>query len=667
MNLIANLHDYFLDEAKKSPMLLSDLANLEKYISESYSERSLIELIQNADDANANKFYITTLSKNTILVANNGDYFTEEDVKSLCRSGSSTKKRKSNTIGYRGIGFKSVVNYTNNVHLVSGNIKLTFSKEMTKNDLPNIDNVPLIRIPHEFKGDKFEKYINETISQGYTTIFIFETKIDSLIEEIKNFDETSLLFLRNLEFFKSKTNEFKEIHSKRTITEYGELILLTNNNTEKWLIITENISEEKINIAFLLNNENKAVKLDKTRSVIHSFMPTNNPFIIPCKINGDFSTDPSRTKIVIDDESTNTIYEISKLFSKIIINCLNNKNDDLRLISTISALNIEKYGIKNSKSINDLFIDELIKQLKSSLNGKKLLIQPDWLSESSFLELYKNSTDNLLITNSLNNKIYGIKELLLKLGFEEAQFNNAIDKASKNKYSEDTRVDLTVKAIEKTRFSTFKKDKDKINEAFLINTDKSIEKTKNTKEKASNNFISKVKNKIDDKNDLDAFAKKFNINYDGLKQEKEVDEENIIDEPKIVKFGKKASLTKWRSVEKNVTEIIKNWDTIKEAEDVSLMNLGYDTKAITNDGTELFFEIKSVNKLGDPLRLTNNEYSQAHLNKNKYYLVIASQQEDYIEVCFVKNPIKNLELTKRVVKWEWICDEYTGEYSKNYF
>lgn len=667
MSLIKNLHNYFLDEAKKSPMLLSDLASLEKYISESYSERSLIELIQNADDANATKFYISTLSNNAVLVANNGDYFTEEDVKSLCRSGSSTKKRKSNTIGYRGIGFKSVVNYTNNVHLVSGDVKLTFSKELTKHDLPNIDNVPLIRIPHKFKGDTFEKYINETISQGYTTIFIFETKLDSLIEEIKNFDETSLLFLRNLEVFTSKTDEFKEIHSKRTKEGDLELILLSANNEEKWLIFTEDISEDKINIAFLLNDDYKSVKLDKKRSVIHSFMPTSNPFIIPCKINGDFSTDPSRTKIVIDDESTNTIKEISKFFSKIIIACLNNKKDDLRLISTISAIDIGKYGIKNSKSINDLFVDELIKQIKLRLKGKKILIQPDWLSESSFLEMYGDSDDKLLITNSLNNEIYGIKDLLLKLGFEEAQFNNAINKASENKYSEDTRVDLTVKAIEKTRFTTFKKDKDKINDAYLINTDKSIEKTKNVDERVSNNFISKVKNKIDDENDLDAFAKKFNLNYDGLKQEKDLEDPIIHNEPKIVKFGKKASLTKWRSVEKNVTELIKNWDTIKEAEDVSLVNLGYDTKAITNDGEELFFEIKSVNKLGDPLRLTNNEYSQAHQNKNKYYLVIASQQEDYIEVCFVKNPIKNLELTKRVVKWEWVCDEYTGEYSKNYF
>ncbi len=61
MNLISQLHNQFLHEAKQSPILLSDLANLEKYISESYSERSLIELIQNADDANATNFIYLSL------------------------------------------------------------------------------------------------------------------------------------------------------------------------------------------------------------------------------------------------------------------------------------------------------------------------------------------------------------------------------------------------------------------------------------------------------------------------------------------------------------------------------------------------------------------------------------------------------------------------------
>ena len=46
-----------LVEANQSPNLLADLAGLETYIAESYDARSFIELMQNADDAGANRFH----------------------------------------------------------------------------------------------------------------------------------------------------------------------------------------------------------------------------------------------------------------------------------------------------------------------------------------------------------------------------------------------------------------------------------------------------------------------------------------------------------------------------------------------------------------------------------------------------------------------------------
>lgn len=40
------------------PGLLADLANLERYVAETYSARSFIELLQNADDAGAKRFLV---------------------------------------------------------------------------------------------------------------------------------------------------------------------------------------------------------------------------------------------------------------------------------------------------------------------------------------------------------------------------------------------------------------------------------------------------------------------------------------------------------------------------------------------------------------------------------------------------------------------------------
>ena len=143
---INNIRIQLLEEAKSSPNLLSDLAGLETYIAESYNNRSFIELLQNADDANSTKFKI--IKENDYLyVANNGRTFNANDVESLCRSASSNKTRGEN-IGYRGIGFKSVVGFAKEIHIISGDLEITFSKERTKNEIPNATRVPLIRIPH---------------------------------------------------------------------------------------------------------------------------------------------------------------------------------------------------------------------------------------------------------------------------------------------------------------------------------------------------------------------------------------------------------------------------------------------------------------------------------------------------------------------------------------
>lgn len=664
MKLINVLHEQFLHEAKQSPVLLSDLANLEKYISESYSERSLIELIQNADDANATKFYISVISNDAVLVANNGDYFSRDDVISLCRSGSSTKKRKSNTIGYRGIGFKSIVNYTNNVHIYSGDMKFSFSKELTKKDLPEIDNVPLIRIPHEFAGNKYLNEIHEVIEKGYTTVFIFETKLNSLIDEITSFDESCLLFLRNIEFFTSKTSFTNEINAKRLKNENLEMISISTSETRKdWLIFSED-NGERVNIAFLVE-DNVAQKLNQEKAVIHSFMPTKNNFCIPCKVNGDFSTDPSRTKIVIDEESNNVMTNISSLFSKIISDIIKNNEDSFKLISVISSISIDPLSQFKPNNINDKFIEDLKNQIMEDLDKNNILIQPKWLSENSFLEIYEDSSKTL-ITDTMNESIVGIKELLLILGFEEPGYNFTMEKASKNKYSEDTMVDLVVKSIERTRFSVSVEDKESIDNAYIIESENGVGKTKDMNTtKLSKQFISKIENKLNDVNDLKWFTKKFNINYESSKKEKPIKECDAT--VNIVNFKKKDNLTKWRSVEKNVMEILRGFDYIKSVEDVSLMNVGYDAKAISQNNEEQYYEIKSVKSLGDPIKITNNEYTHAHKYKNQYYLAIASQQDDYIELCIVANPIEALNLTKRIVQVEWICDEYEGNYSKTFF
>jgi hypothetical protein len=73
-----------------------------------------------------------------------------------------------------------------------------------------------------------------------------------------------------------------------------------------------------------------------------------------------------------------------------------------------------------------------------------------------------------------------------------------------------------------------------------------------------------------------------------------------------------------------------------------------------------FIEVKSVTNLGDSFSMTNNEYSTSVEYGDNYYLGIVEQNLDGLKICFIQNPIKTITLLKRVTRWEWVCNEYSG-------
>ena len=153
-DIFTSVREELLREATNSPTLLADLANLERYVAETYSARSFIELLQNADDAGSTRFLLTR-HNDLLICANNGREFSRQDFYSLCRSASSAKQR-GQTIGYRGIGFKSVVGVASSIHLLSGNLEATFSRELTQSSLGIRTPTPLVRIPHPLALEKSE-------------------------------------------------------------------------------------------------------------------------------------------------------------------------------------------------------------------------------------------------------------------------------------------------------------------------------------------------------------------------------------------------------------------------------------------------------------------------------------------------------------------------------
>ena len=265
-----------LEEAKQSPSLLSDLAGLEQYIAESYDARSFVELLQNADDAGASRFVIER-SGEFLLVANDGRRFTQSDFESLCRSAASSKSRGT-SIGYRGIGFKSVVGFARTIHLVSGDLAATFSRERTAQDIPQATRVPLVRIPHPLEDvdrTRFATALDRLTNDGLATAFVFDHLLAGAIEkEFAAFDPTSLLFLRHVRHVELRTNTEAVITVRRDVIDARtrSIRLTSEGGSSQWTVL------EQRNIALAFRREaDRIVRLDERDAVVHAFLPTMAP------------------------------------------------------------------------------------------------------------------------------------------------------------------------------------------------------------------------------------------------------------------------------------------------------------------------------------------------------------------------------------------------------
>lgn len=670
-NIVDEIHNMFLLEARNSPLLFNDLANMENYISESYAGRSLIELIQNADDALASSFLVEQAS-GVFFVANDGRFFNEEDLLSLCRSGSSTKKRNSDTIGFRGIGFKSVVNYSRLVHLISGNIRLTFSKELTSEELGKTTSCPLVRVPHVYAGSKHQSKVDSLLSQGYTTIFIFEVLDDSFCKELTDFSCDYLIFLKHLKNVKivSASTSQSFLISRDNLGDGEEKVSISDTNTVpvSWILLRDN-AVEGVTAAVKFDGKT-GVPADASESVLHSFLPTRDFLSFGLKLNGDFSTDPSRTRIVRDAETLNTIEKCAELLTSLIGKVLLDGDDPFGLANILKDASVNPLSSIKGETINDSVVLSIKKHvglfLKSYSNGKQIVLQPNGITDEDF-DRITSSSDLCGFGCKHDKAIPGIVKFLSNMGVKQLSSAQCLEAMRTIECSSTTRSSVVASTIKETRFGLSGKEKDLILNAKLFEFENGVYPiSENPDGIVSEVFEGSIKEQLTSSGDYPAFIKRIGLKetVSAINQQEAKVEHSLADgtiKAQGATFGQKKALKKWRTVEMNVAEALKGMQNITSVRDVSFQNTGYDLEAICADGSSRYYEVKSIDSLGDPVSLSNNEYSTASIYKDKYYLAIVSQKACEISFFFIKNPTDCLTFEKRVTRWDWICTNYEGE------
>ena len=198
-----------------------------------YHGRQLLELLQNADDEaenTENPILLIRLEENRLIIANNGSPFSKEGVLSLMYSDNSPKIKRRRKIGYKGLGFRAILNWSHSIWIKSGQFSIEFSKKNAREFLKS-----LLEKEPSLKAEMIEssnveypistlavpkwKDANDDTNFEYDTCIFLSYSSELINEDIqKQINELGIevaLFLNNLKEIKIESPERNQTIRKK--------------------------------------------------------------------------------------------------------------------------------------------------------------------------------------------------------------------------------------------------------------------------------------------------------------------------------------------------------------------------------------------------------------------------------------------------------------------
>ena len=222
-NLIKRLHDDIMNyPAGAGQKIVRMLDTLKTQLTASGKEIFIYELLQNANDYPVTindvkqkvdvEFHLTLSS---LIFMHSGAVFNERNIAAICSINDKEKDTNKDTIGYKGIGFKTVFLDNENVYLQTGDYSFRFDRQATR----DIVDTPWQILPiwtHYQELTPAERAIFTQASDKFRVKFALKpTKIDILRNSEHNYadmfqeifkNERVILFIPNLSSVKVYLN-----------------------------------------------------------------------------------------------------------------------------------------------------------------------------------------------------------------------------------------------------------------------------------------------------------------------------------------------------------------------------------------------------------------------------------------------------------------------------
>ncbi|MEA3359473.1 MAG: DUF3883 domain-containing protein [Thermodesulfobacteriota bacterium] len=357
MNSVANMQEWVkLEVGKVEQSYVTKILNMtgayrrEIDRSKGYHGRQLLELLQNADDEavnTENPSVLIKLEQDRLIIANNGTPFSKEGILSLMYSDNSPKIKRQKKIGYKGLGFRSVLNWSQSIGIKSGPFSIEFSKDNAIGFFKALlQKNPEIKTEIEKASTENEKYPIATLAvpkwketydidtSEYDTYVVINFSSDKVRQDIQQqINELHMevaLFLNNLRKIKLESSERNEtiarIPPEDDAKDDGyEKIQLQDESgkvidSKKWRIFSstdelpEHLRQDEMTKQFeydlrIAVSEN----IDDDINRLFSFFRTEVKFPFPAIIHGTFDLDGTRNHLNKNDVNKFLLEKLAEL------------------------------------------------------------------------------------------------------------------------------------------------------------------------------------------------------------------------------------------------------------------------------------------------------------------------------------------------------------------
>ena len=434
-----------------------------------YKGREIYELLQNAEDAQADKVEIKLDTNERLLsISNMGKDcvpFSAEGFGSIMMAGTSPKQlSKQSYIGNKGLGFRSILNWADVICIHSNGVRCEFSSKIVSDRWENIIKKNLsdsVVKEHEEFAKKLGvdhpmailaiPEVTEENDNSYTTKVDIKYKpecLNSIKDQVASLSGKVLLFLSNIHEIIIDVDGDKYSIRKDIQANSEKLVKVYDNNHKEGI---EYIIHKVANP--YPGDDTKCYEVclaytkeeDKCGDYLYTFFPTKVRIGLPCVVHATFELNSSRNAL-IESETNNWMQaEIAR--------CLKEFANELAADDNVCSWNyfdLVSLNEYDQRDFPDLY-NELLR------NREALCIYPTYDGYKSLDMTVRYSSDfaKFVENNSVfkNHLLEGF-ERYFEMQYADDSFVDAINEFSKQNQSIDIskRVEL-IYAISTIKYS----------------------------------------------------------------------------------------------------------------------------------------------------------------------------------------------------------------------